>query len=108
MTGLRQTVSLTIPFLPSLPRSLPSLPPSLRSREGLLMPWVHFIPVQDDFSDLLLRMEECERDLTACEAVSERASKYMQSGFGEVDKTYVQAAARLREYLDKVTIEVVE
>jgi hypothetical protein len=53
-------------------------------------------------------MDECERDLGRCKEVSERASKYMKSGFGETETTYKQAAARLKEYLDKVTIEVVD
>ncbi|KAM3568495.1 hypothetical protein VYU27_009380 [Nannochloropsis oceanica] len=100
-TGLKwMLASNSVVFMP-MPRR------EIWSREGLLMPWVHFIPVQADFSDLLLRIEECERDLERCEAVSERASKYMKSGFGDIDRTYAQAAARLREYLDKVTIEIV-
>ena len=69
---------------------------------------MHFIPVKSDFSDLLIKMEECEEDLGRCEEVSERASEYVKSGFGETERTYRQAAARLKEYLDRVTIEVVQ
>ena len=41
-------------------------------------PWEHFIPVRPDFSDLLDKLEWCERHLDVCQAVSKRASEYIR------------------------------
>ena len=41
-------------------------------------PWEHFIPVRSDFSDLLDKVEWCERHLDVCHAVSKRASEYIR------------------------------
>jgi len=41
-------------------------------------PWEHFIPVRPNFSDLLDKVEWCERHLDICHAVSKRASEYIR------------------------------
>ena len=115
------------------------------SREGLLQPHIHFLPIKPDWSDLLKRIEECEADLPKCQAIAHQATLFMQvrsyppchppthlptlptpfisihpsihlpthppthpptQGFNDTQTTYKQAATRLRDYLDKITIEV--
>jgi len=44
---------------------------------GLLQPWVHYIPLKDDFSDLAERMEWCQNNLDECEDIAHRASLFM-------------------------------
>jgi len=44
---------------------------------GLLKPWVHFIPLERDFSDLDAKMQWCLDHLNDCEDIAHRASIYM-------------------------------
>lgn len=57
-------------------------------------------------SDLLEKIEECEKDLYVCEEISQRATAYMR-GFNDSTVSYRQGARRLKTYLETVTIEVV-
>jgi hypothetical protein len=44
---------------------------------GLLKPWVHYIPVKPDFSDLEEQMQWCISNVDDCEDIVHRASMYM-------------------------------
>jgi len=44
---------------------------------GLLKPWVHFIPIERNFSDLDVKMQWCLNNLDDCEDIAHRASIYM-------------------------------
>ena len=85
---------------------MPSPRREIWSHESLLQPYVHYIPLKADMCDLLEKIVECEKDLYVCECVSQRATAYMR-GFNDSMVTYRQGARRLKEYLEKVTIEVV-
>jgi len=54
-------------------------PPKTESMvlHGLLQPWVHYIPLKEDFSDLAEQMEWCQANLDECEDIAHRASLFM-------------------------------
>lgn len=45
--------------------------------EGLLQPYVHYIPLKDDFSDLDEVLEWCRNNDDICKQISENATKWM-------------------------------
>lgn len=45
--------------------------------EGLLQPYVHYVPLNDDFSDLNEIIEWCRNNDDACKQISENATKWM-------------------------------
>jgi hypothetical protein len=46
--------------------------------EGLLNPYVHYIPVKDDFSDLDVILEWCKNNDRKCREISQNANKWIQ------------------------------
>ena len=48
------------------------------ARESQLQAWVHYVPVQPDFSDLVEKLEFCEAHLHICYAVSQHATDYVR------------------------------
>mmetsp|Transcript_149895 Transcript_149895/g.259630 ORF Transcript_149895/g.259630 Transcript_149895/m.259630 type:complete len:253 (+) Transcript_149895:3-761(+) len=44
---------------------------------GLLKPWVHFIPLEHDYSDLDAKMQWCLDNLDDCEDIAHRSSIFM-------------------------------
>lgn len=46
--------------------------------ESHLQAWVHFIPLEPDFSDLLDKIEFCESQLQVCEPISRYSTDYMR------------------------------
>jgi hypothetical protein len=40
-------------------------------------PWVHYVPVREDFADLWDRVMLCEAYLDKCEAISKHATSYI-------------------------------
>lgn len=91
-------------------------------------PWEHYIPVNEDFSDLLHRVEWCEQHLTDCVEIAERATAYIRCEHGtaagskrrqianlDLDtlmsphrrfanrtRMFQEGATRLRDYLDRI------
>ena len=45
--------------------------------EGLLKPYVHYVPLKDDFSDLEEILEWCKLNDNECKQISKNASEYM-------------------------------
>ena len=41
-------------------------------------PYVHFVPVEQDFSDLLRQIEWCESRWSDCYAISQRSTAYVR------------------------------
>ena len=46
--------------------------------EGLLEPYVHYVPLQDDFSDLEEILEWCRNNDDKCKEISENSTKWME------------------------------
>ena len=46
--------------------------------ESQLQAWVHFIPLEPDFSDLLDKIEFCESQLQVCEPISRYSTDFMR------------------------------
>jgi hypothetical protein len=81
-------------------------PPTVEiwTMESCLEPWVHYVPVKKDFSDLEDRILECERDLDRCRKISEAATEFVR-WYADEDRAMEVGAARLQQYLDRVRIE---
>lgn len=56
-------------------------PPKTESwlMEGLLKPYVHYVPLRDDFSDLDEVVEWCRANQEKCKEITKNATEYMQS-----------------------------
>lgn len=78
---------------------------SPKTKQQTTQPWVHYLPLKLDFSDLLEKMDWCEAHLSECAAVARRATQFVE-GFNDTQKACRQGSRRLREYLDKVTVVV--
>jgi hypothetical protein len=47
--------------------------------ESLLEPWVHYIPIKDDFSDLLVQKRWCDSHPEKCQEIIQEANLYVES-----------------------------
>ena len=66
--------------------------------EDTLVPWVHYIPVAQDFSDLELKATWCLDNADACEEIGLNGRCYMQQFVDEANE-----AALERGVLERVT-----
>ena len=55
-------------------------PPKIESwlMEGLLKPWVHYVPLADDYSDLDKIVEWCKNNDEKCQEIVKNANKFMK------------------------------
>jgi len=61
-------------------------PPKIESwlMEGLLEPWVHYVPLADDYSDLDKIVEWCRKNDDKCQEVVRNANNFMKQ-FGNIE-----------------------
>jgi hypothetical protein len=85
---------------------MPSPTIEIWTMESCLEPWVHYVPVKNDFSDLEDRILECERDLDRCQKIAEAATEFVR-WYADEDRTIDIGAARLKLYLDRVKVEII-
>lgn len=69
--------------------------------EGLLKPWVHFIPLRSDTSDLLEKIEFCEENLEICEKIAKKSRIYV-SEFQDIERIRNMSIPVLKTHLDSV------
>lgn len=74
--------------------------------ESLLRPYVHYVPVKDDFSDLHTQKQWCDRHPDKCKKIVERAQAYVQP-FRNVEREYYLSFRVLQRYMHLVDIEIV-
>jgi len=74
--------------------------------ESRLKPWVHFIPLEDDFGDLLDKKKWCDNNQEKCLEIIENANRYV-SQFLDEKKEIVLNSIVLNTYLDIVDITVI-
>ena len=81
-------------------------PPTMDSwlRESCLIPWVHYVPLLPDMSDLQEKVRLCERHLNKCSEIAQRGTEYVQS-FTSRDQIVTQASEQLRMYMDSVSFD---
>jgi len=73
--------------------------------EDKLVPFVHYIPLNDDFSDLEEKYEWCLNNMGSCESISKNATQYIEQ-FMDQDKENEITKRVIEIYLEKVNIEV--
>jgi len=74
-------------------------------RESCLIPWVHYIPVLPDFSDLEEKMMLCETHLDKCEAIARHGTEYIRALYKGSKHLYAKGSQQLRIYLDAVSLD---
>ena len=57
--------------------------------EDMLIPFVHYVPVCDDFSDVEEQFTWCLNNLDICEKISINATKYMEQFLDEENEKYI-------------------
>lgn len=75
--------------------------------ESMLIPYVHFVPVKDDFSDLEKQKNWCEKNLNKCLEIIDNANLYVQQFLNEEKEIYI-CKYILDQYMSKVNIIVQE
>lgn len=81
-------------------------PPTMESwlRESCLIPWVHYVPIKPDTSDLEDKITYCEEHTDQCQAIAGHATAYMEV-FKDVHGLFRQGAQQLKSYLDSVRLQ---
>ena len=57
--------------------------------EDMLIPFFHYVPLEDDFSDLEQKYDWCLNNLDECEAISQNATKYMENFLDDDNEEYI-------------------
>lgn len=57
--------------------------------ESLLEPWVHYVPVENDFSDLLKKKKWCDEHIDMCEEIINNANEYVMNFINEEKEMYM-------------------
>jgi hypothetical protein len=73
--------------------------------EDCLKPYVHYIPISSDFTDLESQYQWCLENLNTCECISKNATEYIEQFLDsakeeEITKTVIDT------YFDKVTLNI--
>jgi hypothetical protein len=74
--------------------------------EDQLIPYVHYIPLSDDFNDLEEQYAWCLSHLDECNQIAINATKYMEQ-FMDTDNENIITREVLRQYFEKVHIHAV-
>ena len=75
--------------------------------ESLLKPYVHYVPVKDDFSDLLEIKKWCDQHPKKCEEIIRNANAYTKP-FTNEDREIAIAAYVMETYTNFVDIQIKE
>lgn len=57
--------------------------------ESLLQPWVHYVPVGDDFSDLYAVKQWCDANPDMCQEIIQNANRYVEQFTNETREEYL-------------------
>lgn len=74
--------------------------------ESQLIPWVHYIPIDYDYNDLLIKKQWCDDNQEKCMEIIENANKYVNNFINEEHEILLSAFV-INKYLENVTINVV-
>ena len=73
--------------------------------EDHLQPFIHFVPLKDDFTDLEEKYNWCLNNLDDCEKISQNATKYIQQFMDEKKEKEITIKV-IEKYLEKINIIV--
>ena len=74
--------------------------------EGLLEPWVHYVPLKNDFSDLEEKYEWCLNNLDKCEEIANNGKKYMEQFLDEDTEKKIENLI-IQKYNELVEINLI-
>jgi hypothetical protein len=74
--------------------------------ESMLKPYEHYVPVKDDFSDLLKVKQWCDKHPDRCKAIIRNANQHVK-GFTNEERERMLAAHVVETYMRLVNIELV-
>ena len=80
------------------------MPPPTRETfalEGRLIPWVHYVPLRRDTSDLLVKVQYCRRNMGVCQNISKHATAWVQS-LADQKSVFNFGAMILEAHLDRL------
>lgn len=75
--------------------------------EDHLAPFVHYIPLQDDFEDLEDKYQWCLNNLDKCLEISKNATQYIEQFMDEQNELYITKNV-IDEYLKCISIDNIE
>jgi hypothetical protein len=73
--------------------------------ESLLKPYVHYVPVKDDFSDLLEIKKWCDQNPKKCKEIIQNANKYTRA-FTNEERERMLSIYVVEKYIQLVTINL--
>lgn len=74
--------------------------------ESLLEPWVHYVPVKDDFSDLYTIKKWCDENPEKCKEIIHNANTFVSNFTNENRERYL-ASYVINKYLEKVRFKII-
>ena len=84
------------------------MPPPTRESfilEGLLQPWVHYVPLQHNMEDLIAKIDYCERNVSHCRQISKASTQYMQA-FSSRGKLFHLGARVYEKHFEKLAMRI--
>lgn len=73
--------------------------------ETLLEPYVHYVPLKNDFSDLYTQKKWCDKHPEKCKEIIRRANAFVQP-FRNIERDYYLSFKVLQRYMQLVTFDV--
>jgi len=64
-----------------------------------LIPWVHYVPLSDDFHDVLIMYKWCLKNFKKCELIAKKSTEYMLQ-FSDINKEKEIEIEVLKRYLE--------
>ena len=71
--------------------------------ESLLEPWVHYVPLNDDFGDVEEKYNWCLNNLDKCNEIAQNGKKYISHFFDEENENLITQAV-IKKYMSFVDI----
>ena len=73
--------------------------------ESKLEPWVHYVPLAEDFSDLIEKFQWAEKNPDKCVEIIKNANLFMDSNFGDEERERKIEQMVITCYLENVDIQ---
>ena len=78
-----------------------------RFREGSLVPWLHYVPLAEDFTDLIEKIQFCDNYVFICQKVAEMSTEFARQRIIKENEADDVNANIFKNYLDMYDINVV-
>jgi hypothetical protein len=72
--------------------------------ESLLKPYVHYVPIKDDFSDLYTQKQWCDKNPDKCKTIIRQANAFVRP-FRNIERDYYLSFQVIQRYMDLVHFE---